>query len=494
MLLTFANRKTLHYYTHNFNIRAMLSQIQSQRQQLKIHPLQIHLLNLYFLNSLELQQRIKNEIEENPFLDTQDEKNNTECDTKSSKDDMQDFASSEENMYDDRADYVSEYQNYFDADNNVNSPIVNVCTFKEDAKQQLRLLHINKKEKAIADYLVDTLTSQGLMDRQVDEVADEMSFHLKCLIEPGAVKKGLKLLQSLEPIGLGVSCIQECLLVQLHNMPVKSTVILNAIMLLEHHYDELMLRQFEKLQHVLKINEGEMKCIFALIGSLNFYPVNETHQHDPKVTIIPDFILTTTNDVIKVSLCSGKSGNVFVNQTLYDQLADHVRANDKAAAQYVKSKLSGAQWFVNAVKQREETMMRIMTCIAELQQEYFITGDIRYLKPMVIRNVADKLGLDISSISRITSNKYIETPFGLIYLKKLFSEGIVDQSGEVVSNKVIQSVLSETIESENKKQPYTDQQLVQLLSLKGYNIARRTVSKYRYQMNVPIAQIRAVWA
>ena len=207
-----------------------------------------------------------------------------------------------------------------------------------------------------------------------------------------------------------------------------------------------------------------------------------------------NFIITNYGDHVQVNLFSTRSGSVFINQSLYDQLATQVSSKDKTANQYIKSKLSSAQWFVNAVKQREDTMLRIMRCIVDLQHDYFIEGDIRLLKPMVLRNVAEVSGLDISTISRITSNKYAETHFGLLYLKKLFSEGIADKKGEVISNKVIQSVIGDAISVEDKKHPYTDQQLVGLLAGKGYNIARRTVAKYREQMQIPIAQIRAVWA
>ena len=267
-----------------------------------------------------------------------------------------------------------------------------------------------------------------------------------------------------------------------------------AITLLEHHYNDLMHRQFEKLHHALKIDDEELKMVLNLLGSLKFAPVTETNVHDPKNTIIPDFIITNYDGNIQVNLYSSRSGSVFVNQSLHDQLAAQVSSKDRTASQYIKSKLSSAEWFVNAVKQREDTMLRIMKCIVEIQKDYFADGDIRLLKPMVLRNVSDISGLDISTISRITSNKYAETHFGIIYLKKLFSEGIADKKGDVISNKVIQSVIGEAINSEDKKHPYTDQQIVNLLSGKGYNIARRTVAKYRDQMHIPIAQIRAVWA
>jgi len=295
-------------------------------------------------------------------------------------------------------------------------------------------------------------------------------------------------------VGIGATSIQECLLIQLRTLNTKRPDVKCAINLLQHHYNDLMHRQFEKLHHALKIDDEELRVVLNLIGSLKFYPVTEISRHDPKNTIIPDFIITNYGESVQVNLYSSRSGSVFVNQSLHDQLASQISNKDRTANQYVKSKLSSAQWFVNAVKQREDTMLRIMKCIVALQHEYFIEGDIRLLKPMVLRNVADMSGMDISTISRITSNKYAETHFGLIYLKKLFSEGIADKKGDVISNKVIQSVIEDTIQSEDKKHPYTDQQLVNLLSAKGYNIARRTVAKYREQMQIPIAQIRAVWA
>ncbi len=472
----------------------MISQQQSQRQQLKILPQQIQLLNLYFLNSLELQQRIKNELEENPFLDTLEEKTTDEADTKLTKDIVQDFESQEENMYEDRPDYKSEYQNYFDSEVAPNSAIVNVTTFKEDAIQQLHMLELSKEESETAEYIIDILSPQGLMDRPLDEVADDMSFHFQNVVQEETIKRGLAIVQSLDPIGIGACSIQECLLIQLLVMNQKRPDVKCATNLLQYHYNDLMHRQFEKIHHALKIDDDELKVVLNLIGSLKFYPVTEISVHDPKNTIIPDFIITNYGNNIQVNLFSSRAGSVFVNQSLHDQLANQISQKDKTANQYIKSKLSSAQWFVNAVKQREDTMMSIMQCIVELQYDYFMEGDIRLLKPMVLRNVADMSGMDISTISRITSNKYAETHFGLIYLKNLFSEGIADKKGEVISNKVIQSVIEDVIESEDKKHPYTDQQLVNLLAMRGYNIARRTIAKYREQMQVPIAQIRAVWA
>ena len=480
-------------YDRQLNHYTMIAQQQTQRQQLKILPQQIQLLNLYFLNSLELQQRIKNELEENPFLDANEEKPE-DADTKLSKDTEQDFHDWEESMYEDRADYKSDYQNYFDTEVAPNAPIVNIATFKEEAKTQLNLLNLSDEDRSTAAYLIDILSPQGLMDIPLEEVADDMSFHLQTVVTIERINRGLAIVQSLEPTGIGACNIKECLLLQLKSMDQDRHDVRCAISLLEHHYNDLIHRQFEKLHHTMKINDDQLKNVLNLIGSLKFYPVTETAQHDPKNTIIPDFIITSYGDNIQVNLYSSRSGSVFVNQSLYDQLAGQISNKDRMANQYVKSKLSSALWFVNAVKQREDTMLRIMRCIADMQYDYFIDGDIRQLKPMVLRNVSDETGLDISTISRITSNKYAATPFGLVYLKDLFSEGITDKKGEVISNKVIQSVIGEAIGSEDKKHPYTDQQLVNFLVAKGYNIARRTVAKYREQMHIPIAQVRAVWA
>lgn len=472
----------------------MISQQQVQKQQLKILPQQIQLLNLFFLNTIELEQRIRTELEENPFLD-QEEKDKDELEAKNLKDDVKDFQDWEEYGYDDVPDYKEEYKNYFDSAQAPDMPIGSTVHFKDDAKQQLRLLNLDEKELDFIEAVIDTLSNVGLMDRPLEEVADDLSFQYHTIIETSKIEQALKVIQTLEPIGLGAKSIQECILLQLKTMNAKRPDVKCAIKLIEYHYNDLIHRQFERLHHVLNVDEEELRVVLNLIGTLKFHPVAESaYESEPKNTIIPDFIISRFDNNIQVNLLSSKSSSVFVNQSLYDQLANQITARDKGANQYVKSKLQSAQWFVNAVKQREDTMMRIMQCIVELQHDYFLEGDIRLLKPMVLRNVSDISGMDISTISRITSNKYADTHFGLIYLKDLFSEGIADQKGQVISNKVIQSVIGEAIAAEDKQHPYTDQQLVHILVSKGYNIARRTVAKYREQMQIPIAQIRAVWA
>lgn len=471
----------------------MISQQQSQKQHLKILPQQIQLLNLFFLNTIELEQRMRNEMEENPFLDMKAEEQYDEGNNK--QDVVKDYSDWDEYGYDDIPDYKQEYQNYFSNEQMPEMVITSVNHFKDEAKQQLRMLDLSERDHEIAAYLIDVLDSRGLMEKDLDEVADNLSFHVQGLVEVSTIERLLAVIQQLDPVGIGARSVQECLQLQLEKMDMRNPENRAAYKLVKTHYNDLMHRQFEKVQHALGIDEEELRIVLNLIGTLKFYPVAENAStFEPKNTIIPDYIITRFGDMIQVNLHTQKASSIFVNQSLFDQLAQQVSARDKGAGQYVRSKLAAAQWFVNAVKQREDTMMRIMQCIVQFQHDYFQEGDIRLLKPMVLRMVAEQSGCDISTVSRITSNKYADTHFGLIYLKDLFSEGIADKKGEVISNKVIQSVIEEAIQGEDKRHPFTDQQLVNILSAKGYNIARRTVAKYREQLRIPIAQIRAVWA
>ncbi len=349
----------------------MISQQQTQKQQLKILPQQIQLLNLYFLNSIELEQRIKNELEENPLLEVQEEKEYDETDGKAS-DAVQDYQDWEEFNNDDIPDYKAEYQNYFSTEETPNIPLGSVTHFKDDAKQQLHLLDLSDDEMEMAEYVIDILNNQGLMDKPLDEVVDDLSFLKQSLIDEEKIKKALAIVQTLDPIGLGARSVQECLLIQLRAMNQKRPDIRCALKLIEGHYNDLMHRQFEKIHHSLNIDEEELRIILNFIGTLKFYPVAENvSDFEPKTTIIPDFIITRFGDTLQVNLYSTKANAVFVNQSLYDQLAQQSN-KDRGATQYVKSKLQSAQWFVNAVKQREETMMKIMQCIVQIQHEYFM--------------------------------------------------------------------------------------------------------------------------
>lgn len=471
----------------------MLTQQHLQKQQLKLLPQQIELLNLYLLNTEELQQRIVAELNENPFLDVTEPCTDAEQNA-DAPDEVEDFRDWDEQAYDDRPDYKAEYANYFDAEVAPNVALADEPGLKEMAKQQLALLDLPPMDAAIVAYLIDILNANGMMDRGIEEAADEFSFQVRVIIDPADILRGLHILQTLEPVGIGARNVRECMLLQLQTLDQHRADVAIATRLLEAHFDKLLHRQFEKLHHDMAINDDELKAALLLLGRLNFKPYTEPAGLRQKNTILPDFYISKTDSGVVVQLTSRKSDAMQVNHALFDELNNQISAKDHSAAAYARNKLSGAQWFVNAVKQRESTMLLIMNSIVSLQRDYFAEGDVRVLKPMVLRNIAEITQLDLSTVCRITGNKYAETHFGTIYLKDLFSEGITDQKGEHISNKAIQAAIANTVQDEDKKHPLTDQQLVTLLQEQGYNIARRTVSKYRDILHIATAQIRAVWA
>jgi len=473
----------------------MLSQVQTQKQQLKILPQQIQMLNIFHLNVLELDQRIEDELEENPLLEMNAEEETVEVE-KFTKENTQDYEDWEEHGYDDVPDYKMEYENYFNSDSVPNVPIKAFSDYREGLKDQVRYMSLSDKELRLADYIIDCLNCNGFLLQDLEDMADDLSFKQGVIVEAEELEKVVQKIQKLDPVGVGAKNTCECLLLQLQNIPKKGPDVKIAIKLLEKHYADLSHRNMEKIMESLSIDEEELKIILRLLASLKLKPIiEESEGITVNNNIIPDFILTVDDDgEIEVNLFRSRSSSLYINQSLMETVQYATAKRDKSATQYLKSKLSSAQWFVNAIKQREGTMMQIMKAIVDLQREYFKTGEVSLLKPMILKNIADKVGVDISTVSRVTSNKYVDTPFGIILLKNLFTEGIINKEGEVISNRVIQSAIEGVIEIEDKSNPYTDQQLVAILANKGINVARRTIAKYREQLQIPVAQLRRMWA
>ena len=473
----------------------MLSQIQTQKQQLKILPQQIQMLNIFHLNVLELDQRIEDELEENPLLEMNEEEETVEVE-KFAKEDVQDYEDWEEHGYDDVPDYKMEYENYFNSDSVPNVPIKAFGDYREALREQVRYMNLCDKELRLADYIIDCLNCNGFLLQDLEDMADDLSFKHGVIVEVEELQKVVEKIHKLEPVGVGAKNTRECLLLQLHKMTKKGPDVKIAIKLLENHYSDLSHRNMEKIMESLFIDEEELKIILRLLASLKLKPVLEEFEGTTvNNNIIPDFILTVDDDGdIEVNLYRSRSSSLYINQSLMETVQQASAKRDKSATQYLKSKLSSAQWFVNAIKQREGTMMQIMKAIVDMQREYFKTSEVSLLKPMILKNIADKVGVDISTVSRVTSNKYVDTPFGIILLKNLFTEGIINKEGEVISNRVIQSAIEGVIEIEDKSNPYTDQQLVAILANKGIIVARRTIAKYREQLQIPVAQLRRMWA
>ncbi|MBD0368984.1 MAG: RNA polymerase factor sigma-54, partial [Flavisolibacter sp.] len=466
-----------------------------QKQRLKILPQQIQLLNFFHLNTLELEQRIQQELEDNPLLE--DQKNEFEpIIEKFNKDAVQDYQDWEEYGYDDIPDYKVEYNNYLHDEKLPDRPIISQEDYRKALKDQFNLTTDNETEIELAEYIIDSFDECCLMQQDLEKLAEDISFKQNKWVEAAQIAVILKKIQQLDPVGVGAGSIRECLLLQLRQMNQKQPNVRAAIQLLEHHFNDLHNRNMDKIKAHLGLDDEELKMVLQLIATLKMKPVSEegTGIHVNQ-NIVPDFIITRNGEDIEVQLYRHRSESLNIN-TSWKQMAETNSkvTTDKSAVQYIKNKLQSAQWFIHAVQQREATMLKIMRAIVQMQYDYFLTGDINLLKPMILKNIAEIVGVDISTVSRITCNKYAETPFGLLLLKDIFTEGIANQCGQVISNKVIQSAIEEVIESEDKHSPYTDQQLVNILSQKGFSVARRTVAKYREQLQIPVSHVRGLWA
>jgi len=474
----------------------MIKQVQAQRQQLKILPQQIQMLNIFHLNVLELDQRIQDEIDDNPLLEKSDEEDTVSADNAATET-VKDYEDWEEHCYDDIPDYKLEYENYFTSEAIPNIPIKAFTDFRVSLKEQISFANLSQRQMHIAHYLIDCLNASGFLMQDVEGLTDDFSFKQGVIVEPGEIQQVINAIQQLEPVGVGARNICECLLIQLNKMEKKGPDVRKAICLLGEHFDDLAHRNMEKIMDSLSLDEDELKIILKLLASLKMKPVAEEIPGSSQIqnNIIPDFLMTVNeNQEIEVNLYKSRAASLYVNQRLMETAHEKGTKRDRAATQYLKSKYNSAQWFVNAIKQREGTMMQIMHAIVDIQRDYFIYGDVNMLKPMILKNVADKVGVDISTVSRVTSNKYVDTHFGIILLKNIFTEGILNKKGDVISNRVIQSAIEGVIEKEDKLNPFTDQQLVSILATNGISVARRTIAKYREHLQIPVAQLRRMWA
>jgi len=472
----------------------MLNQVQTQKQQHTILPQQIELLNLFHLNTLQLEQRIQDELNENPALE--DTPSSEEIPgSRYSKDKVQDFQNWEEYGYDDIPDYKMEYNNYLATDNPPEKPLTETTDFREDLKKQCRWLEIPDEKYFLLDYLIDSLNERGLLDQEIEDLASAISFKIQGWVEVRELEEALQIIQNLDPPGAGCRSIREYMLLQLNRMDTSQQDVRTATRLLEDHKQDLRSPNPERIQKDLGLDQQELKNILGLLSRLRTSPFSPSAgSFQDNMTILPDFIISDQDGIPEISLCRQRSASLYINQSWIEMVQQKTQngAVDRSTRQYLRSKLSSAQWFINAIQQRESNMLKIMQAIVNVQFEYFKYGDITLLKPMRLKDIADSVHVDISTVSRLTCNKYVETSFGTILLKDLFTEGIVNKEGHNISNRVIQSIIEDLVKHEDKKNPYTDKQLVSALAEQGYTIARRTVAKYRELLNIPVAQIRCL--
>ena len=465
----------------------------------KLSPQQIQLMKLIQLPTIDFEQNIQRELEENPALEIEENRNeNIDEDYSNSNDetlsDNEDINIDEYLNYDDTPSYKLNYSSNNENENN-EIPFASGTSFTEYLTSQLNTLKLDNKEKKIAEFLVGSIDNSGYIRQELNEIVDDLAFTQNLDVSIEKIKNVLSIVQQLDPPGVGSQSLKDCLIIQLKRKAVNDDIEL-TIDILENSFEHFSKKHFNKLIVKYNISEERLKAVIKEVEKLNPKPGNSYSNTDrPIEHIIPDFKIEIDNNNLLLTLNNRNSPILKISKE-YDEMLKGYKLDknktksQKDAVQFIKQKLDSAKWFIDAVKQRQETLYVTMSAIMEYQKEYFITGDEKNMKPMILKDIAEKIEMDISTISRVANSKYVDTPYGTKLLKEFFSESMTNQSGEEISTIEIKKILQTIIENENKKFPETDEKLVKLLVNKGYKIARRTVAKYREQLNIPVARLR----
>lgn len=484
-----------------------LRQEQQLKQIQKLSPLQMQVIKLVELNTVELEDRIKQEVEDNPALDTVDP-------AEPQTDEEDDFRDSEkgndeENPISQEEMILGDYFSEEDVpDYQLNLPSANESrqkevifsdekTLHESLTEQISLHHLNEQQKIIAEYIIGNLDENGYLQRDLKSIANDLLLQQHINVSSLEMEDILYEIQDLDPPGVGARDVKECLLLQLQRKK-SSPKIKIAEEILENYFEEFSRKHYDKILRHLNISEEELRCAINEIISLNPKPGNSwTNSLEIAMSnITPDFIVESDNGEVVMYLNNQHIPNLRVNREFfemlqgYNQNKESMSTQDKQAMLFMKQKMDSAKWFIDAVKQRQNTLQRTMEAIVNIQYDFFLTGDETRLKPMILKDVAEKTGFDISTISRVSNSKYVQTGTGIYPLKFFFSEAMQNEAGEDVSSREIKYTLKESIENEDPSKPLTDDQLTRILNQKGYMIARRTVAKYREQLNIPVARLR----
>lgn len=467
-----------------------ITQKQVLSLQQKLSPQQIQTIKLLELPSMQLEQRIKQEIENNIVLE-EDERTPEE-------EEPQQISVDEYLREDETPSYKSRINNYSKDDKQRPVILSEGRSLQEYLVEQLGYRNLSEREMRLATYLVGSIDEDGYLRRELDAIADDIAFTLGIETTAEELERLLDVIHDLEPAGIGARNLRECLLLQMGQLPMNTPARRLARRILTDYFDEFVKKHYEKLISRLQVSEEEFRDAIAEIRRLTPKPGNLYAEGGTDTTpyIVPDFILDYHDGRFDLSLNSSNIPEVRINRRYAEMLRDMVapdgtvKAEDREALQFVKSKIDSAKWFISAIKQRHDTLMRTMQTILDYQKEYFKDGDKSKLRPMILKDIADRTGLDVSTISRVVNSKYVQTQFGIILLKSLFSEAMQTESGEEVSSYEIKNILQQCIDEEDKRHPLTDETLMDILNSKGYRIARRTVAKYREMLNIPVARMR----
>ena len=487
----------------------MLRQSQVLKLQQKLSPQQIQLMKLIQLPTQALEDRIQEELEVNPALETEsqadedpfetdyeapeDDYSNAEEDERYTESKEQDFS---EELFDDTPEYRLNANNYSADDETYEAPIVARMDLSDVLHEQLALRSLAPQKEALCKYLIGTLDDDGYLRRELVDIVDDLAFSLGIFIEPSELEEALRVIQSMDPAGVGARNLQECMTLQLARRPDTPTV-LNARALVVRYFDELAKRHYSRMMQGLGTNEEGLKSALEEISRINPKPGGSATQGaEPSQVVVPDFLVTAIDNKLELKLNGRNAPELNVSREYKEMLAHYRQAKgfdsdkQKEAFSFIKGKIDSAKWFIEAIKQRQQTLLLTMSAIMRYQEDYFLTGDDRKLKPMILKDIADEVGMDISTVSRVASQKYVQTPFGTFLIKRFFSESMTNSEGEEVSTREIKKILEESIGEEDSRDPLTDDALAVLLKDKGYPIARRTVAKYREQLGMPVARLR----
>ena len=490
-----------------------LSQSLQQKLLQKLSPQQIQLMKLLQVPTANLEIRIKEELEENPALELDDEKHEDE------KDEIKDeFGESGETEYDDKSGSEEEYGNVdvsvyvHDGDDEVADyklrddnypedeqkqiPFKTETSFYEMLLQQLGLLKLDEKGQKIAEQIVGSIDEDGYLRRETSAIVDDLAFRQNVSASEEDVEAMIQRIQQFDPPGVAARDLQECLLLQLQRQKNEGKDVDTALIAIKKYFDEFTKKHYEKIQRGLNIDEQELKKVMQQIIRLNPKPggliggLTKAESY-----VVPDFFIFNNANKLELTLNSRNAPELRISEGYRDMMKEYDRGakkdkRQKEAVIFIKQKIDAAKWFIDAIKQRQHTLLSTMTAIMNHQYEFFLTGDETNLRPMILKDIAEKTALDISTVSRVANSKFVQTEFGTYRLKFFFSESLSTDSGEEVSTREVKKILSNLIEGESKKHPLSDERLTELLQEKGYNIARRTVAKYREQLNIPVARLR----
>ena len=483
----------------------MLKQHLQFKLSQKLSPQQIQLMKLIQLPTQAFEQRLKQELEENPALEIgKDEGDNLE---------NEDFGE----LYEDEGDHevvaaedinideylsddeVPEYRtqanNYSPDDDEKNIPYASGTSFNQYLINQLNTVYLNEQEWAIAEFLVGSVDESGYIRRPVSDIVDDLAFTQNIFVDEATIKKVLAIVHELDPPGVGARTLEECLIIQLKRKEPTPAIEL-AINILEKSFEHFSKKHYKQLLQKYDITEERLREAITEIEKLNPKPGGSYSGNSRIVDhVVPDFSIRIVEGDLELSLNGRNAPELHISREYSNMLAGYKSARDRTKSQkdaiiFIKQKLDAAKWFIDAIKQRQQTLFITMNAIMEYQREYFLTGDERKLRPMILKDIADEIGMDVSTVSRVANSKYVDTPYGTRLIKDYFSESMKNEQGEDVSTKEIKKILETVIGEENKKRPLTDDKLARILKEQGYPIARRTVAKYREQLNLPVARLR----